>query len=233
MNMTVTRAPSLADTVANRLRHDIGEEKYKSGEKLPTERELAEAYGVSRAIIREALGRLKHDGLVRSRQGSGAFVAEGGSTVFRLIVNDVPDIGEIRNVVELLTAFESAASGLAAVRRTKAQLATITTQFEAMERAIGEQRPGVDEDVAFHRAIIDATANPVFRDMFDFLDTRVRGFIGAARVNSARYEGLTRKVQDEHKEILDAIRDRDEAKAQLAATTHLKNAIGRLTPFGV
>lgn len=228
MTQTLARSPSLADTVADRLRRAIGDDKYKPGEKLPTERELSEIYGVSRAIIREALGRLKQDGLVRSRQGSGAFVAEGSLPVFRLSALDLENAGEIQNVVELLVAFESAASALAATRRTKAQLAAITAQFDAMERAITEERSGVDEDVAFHRAIIEATANPVFRDMFDFLDTRVRGFIGAARSNSARRK-LTRQVQDEHKAILDAIKAKDAEAARSAAATHLENAIKRLS----
>jgi len=228
LNSILTRAPSLADTVAGRLRREIAEEQYKPGEKLPTERELSETYGVSRAIIREALGRLKQDGLIRSRQGSGAFVAEGGASVFRL--NGIHDGVEIQNVVELLMAFESAASGLAAKRRTKTQLAAITARFAAMERAIAEKRLGADEDVAFHRAIVDATANPVFRDMFNFLDTRVRGFIGVARANSARYEGLSQQVQDEHRAILDAIKSRNEERARVAAATHLRNAIRRLSP---
>ena len=73
MDEILARSPSLADTVASRLRREISEVRYKLGEKLPTERELSETYGVSRAVIREALGLLKQDGLVRSRQGSGAF----------------------------------------------------------------------------------------------------------------------------------------------------------------
>lgn len=228
MNKTLTRAPSLADTVAGQLRRDIGGLKYKAGEKLPTEREFSETYGVSRAIIREALGLLKQDGLIRSRQGSGAFVAEGRTPVFRLTVHDLRDTTEIQNVVELLVAFESAASALAATRRTKSQLAAITAQFDAMESAINASRSGVDEDVAFHRAIVEATANPVFRDMFDFLDTRVRGFIGAARTNSAR-RSLSRQVQAEHKAILDAIKAKDAEAARSSAATHLENAIKRLT----
>ena len=79
------RAPSLADVLAQRLEQDIAQGHYAPGEKLPSEQQLATTYGVSRPIVREAIGRLKHDGLVTSRQGSGAFVAEsGGASVFRL-----------------------------------------------------------------------------------------------------------------------------------------------------
>jgi GntR family transcriptional repressor for pyruvate dehydrogenase complex len=226
----LARAPSLADIVAGGLRQAISEGKYKPAEKLPTERELSEIYDVSRAVIREALGRLKQDGLVRTRQGSGAFIAEASAIpVFRLNVNDVSRQRDVQNVVELLVAFEGAASELAAKRGTKAQIAAIRKQFNLMQKAIEEGRSGVDEDIAFHRAIVEATSNSVFRDMFEFLDTRVRAFIGAARTNTARYQGLSHKVQDEHRAILDAIAAGDGDRARMAAATHLENAIRRLT----
>lgn len=229
MSEQLIRSPSLADTVANRLRREISRGHYKPAEKLPTEHKLSEMYGVSRAIIREALGRLKQDGLVRSRQGAGAYVAEDSSPVFRLVVGDGQDTTEVQHVVELLVAFEAAASGLAAVRRTDEQLRRIQAEFQAMERAIEAGESGIDEDVAFHRAIIEATENPVFQDMFNFLSTRVRTFIGIARTNSARYQGVTKKVQEEHSAILAAIVERDEEKARTAAAVHLHNAARRLS----
>lgn len=228
MSDQLIRSPSLADTVANRLRREINGGQYKPAEKLPTEHKLAEIYGVSRAIIREALGRLKQDGLVRSRQGAGAYVAEGSSPVFRLAVGDGQNVLEVQHVVELLVAFEAAASALAARRRTDDQLAAIQHEFDAMERAIEAGESGIDEDVAFHRAIVRATENPVFQDMFGFLSSRVRTFIGIARTNSARYRGVTRVVQDEHRAILDAIIVQDEEKAHAAAATHVHNAAERL-----
>lgn len=226
------RTPLLADAVAQKLRREISAGRYTPSEKLPTERELSEACGVSRSIIREALGRLKQDGLVTSRQGSGAFVAAGGSPVFRLDVVDLVDTTEMSNIVELLVAFESAASGHAAKRRTGAELAAIQAEFDAMERAIEGGLPGVDEDIAFHRTIIEATHNPVFRDMSHFLDSRVRTFIRTARTNSARFQGITRQVQEEHRLILEAIRKGDEDAARLAAASHLQNAVDRLVRSG-
>lgn len=225
------RAPLLADKLADRLRREISAGRYKPGERLPTERELAEAYGVSRPIVREALGRLKQDDLIVSRQGSGAFVAEGSINVFRLEPFDALNPVEVKNIVELLTAVESAASAHAAVRRTKAQLAAIRGRLQDMDKAIARGLPGIDEDVAFHRAIIEATGNPVFRDMLDFLDGRVRSFIRTARTNSARFAGLTHQVQTEHAAILKAIADRDADGARKAAADHLGNALARLAHY--
>lgn len=226
------RAPSLADTLAQRLREEISSGRIRSGERLPTEQQLAMTYGVSRPIVREAVGRLKHDGLVVSRQGAGAFVADpGSSSVFRLAVADFTNKDELRNIVELLMAVEASATEHSAERRSEADLVVIKTRLDAMQAAINRGESGVDEDVAFHRAIIDATGNPFFRDLSDFLDRRVRNFIRTARANSARLAGMAQTVQGEHRAIYDAIAARDPAAARMAAEAHLKNAAKRLALY--
>lgn len=228
----IGRAPSLADTLAHKLRDEIASGRLRAGERLPTEQQLAATYGVSRPIVREAVGRLKHDGLVVSRQGAGAFVADPSlNTVFRLDVADFTNKEEIRNIIELLMAVEATATEYAAERRTEADLAIIRDRLNAMQAAIDRGEPGVDEDVAFHRAIVDATGNPFFRDLSDFLDRRVRNFIRTARANSARQSGMTQKVQGEHKAIFDAITAGDPGAARAAAESHLKNAARRLSLY--
>lgn len=206
--------------------------RLQPGEKLPTEQQISEAYGVSRPTVREAIGRLKHDGLVITRQGAGAFVADPGAvSVFRLNIADFSDREEIRNIVELLMAIEATATEHAAVRRTEEDLHTIKNQLVAMQAAVDRGEPGVDEDVAFHRAIIEATGNPFFRDLSDFLDRRVRNFIRTARTNTARIGGLTQAVQAEHQAIFDAVARKDAAAARAAAENHLRNAATRLALY--
>ncbi|MBV9785363.1 MAG: FadR family transcriptional regulator [Acidisphaera sp.] len=223
------RTPLLADKLAGQLRREIVGGRYTPGRKLPTERELSETYGVSRAIVREAMGRLKQDGLVVSRQGAGAFVGDIIAPVFRLDMANGYDFQDIKNIIELLSAVVSAASGLAAIRRTPAQLALIRRHCEAMDEVIAQGRSGVEEDMAFHRAIIEAAGNPLFADILDFLDSRVRAYVGTARANSARFKDLTRQVQEEHRIILAAITAEDEDGARIAAATHLANAVMRLS----
>jgi DNA-binding FadR family transcriptional regulator len=227
------RAPSLADVLAQRLEQDIAQGHYAPGEKLPSEQQLATTYGVSRPIVREAIGRLKHDGLVTSRQGSGAFVAESGvASVFRLDVADFKDRHEIESLIELLMAIESSATELAAQRRTEQDLIAIGNQLEAMQSAIERGDSGVDEDVAFHQAIVAATKNPFFMDLSTFLDRRVRHFIRTARANTAKLQtGHMMAVQDEHRDIFNAIRDKDAQGARQAAENHLKRAAQRLAIY--
>jgi len=227
------RAPSLADVLAQRLEQDIAQGHYAPGEKLPSEQQLATTYGVSRPIVREAIGRLKHDGLVTSRQGSGAFVAESGvASVFRLDVADFKDRHEIESLIELLMAIESSATELAAQRRTEQDLIAIGNQLEAMQSAIERGDSGVDEDVAFHQAIVAATKNPFFMDLSTFLDRRVRHFIRTARANTAKLQtGHMMAEQDEHRDIFNAIRDKDAQGARQAAENHLKRAAQRLAIY--
>ncbi len=227
------RAPSLADVLAQRLEQDIAQGHYAPGEKLPSEQQLATTYGVSRPIVREAIGRLKHDGLITSRQGSGAFVAESGvASVFRLDVANFKDRHEIESLIELLMAIESSATELAAQRRTEQDLIAIGNQLEAMQSAIERGDSGVDEDVAFHQAIVEATKNPFFMDLSTFLDRRVRHFIRTARANTAKLQtGHMMAVQDEHRDIFNAIRDKNAQDARQAAENHLKRAAQRLAIY--
>ncbi len=220
------RAPLLAEKVADRMRQEIADGAFKAGDRLPTEREMSGSYGVSRAIVREAMGRLKQDGIVVTRQGSGAFVADSGAPTLRMHV--VPsDADDLRAVVELLSAVRSAASAHAAERRTPAQLAAITRWYKAIGRAIRDGQPGEEEDIGFHRAIIDAADNPLFIQILEFLDGRMRNFVRTARSNS-RHRGLTEQVQAEHLVMLEAIAARDPEAARAAAERHLANALDRL-----
>lgn len=223
------RAPALADTLATRLREDILTGRLKAGDKLPSEHEISENYGVSRPTVREAIGRLKHDGLVVSRQGSGVFVADPqAATVFRLDVQDFENREEVRHIVELLIGVEGVATQLAAERRSEKELALIKRRLDAVQDAIDRGEPGVEEDVAFHRAIIESTGNPYFRDLSEFLDRKVRSFIRTARQNSARFSGLAQMVQNEHVEIYKAIAAGDGPAARAAAEVHVNNAADRL-----
>jgi GntR family transcriptional repressor for pyruvate dehydrogenase complex len=193
----------------------------------PSERDLSEKCDVSRPIVREAIGTLKRDGLVAKRQRLGAFVIETKEIAFRLAGIDLTDALEIRNVIELLMAVESAATALAAERRSAEQLAAIERQLHSIQKAFDDGRAGVEEDLAFHREIVDASGNPHFREMSDFLETHVRNFIRKARASSLR-NALLADVQREHVALFNAIADGNPQDARRAAEEHLRGAANRL-----
>ena len=227
MTGAISRGPSLADSVAERVRNDIASGIYKVGDKLPTERDFSEKYGVSRPIVREALGTLKRDGLVQTRQGLGAFVIQTSEAAFRFRGLELDDAEDIQNVIELLMAVEAAATAHAAERRTQKQLTLIEQQLHAMESAIARGESGVEEDIAFHQAIIKASDNHYFHDMTTFLDGRVRNFIRKARASTER-QSLLSMVMEEHVAIFDAIANSDPLEARKAAENHLRGAASRL-----
>jgi DNA-binding FadR family transcriptional regulator len=222
---------SFANKIADILRGEIYRGVFRPGERLPTEGELQANFGVSRAVVREAISALKQDGILESYQGRGIFVStEPPEATFRLAA-DLEDLQELERVLEFLLAHESAAAALAAERRSDTELLEIREALDRMNDAIVRKESGVDEDLAFHAAISSATNNEYFVSFGAFLENRIRHLIREARENSSR-EGLTDIVQKEHQAIYDAIAIKDREGARAAAERHLRNAADRLRQRG-
>ncbi len=223
--------PSFATKVAEALRSEIQRGTFQPGDRLPTEMVLSETFGVSRAVIREAIFALKQDGIVESFQGRGIFVAATSpEATFRIDRAEIDNMDEIDRVLEFLLAHEAAAASLAAERRTAADLDRIRQALDQIDAAIERGENGIEQDMAFHAEILAATKNHIFVSFSAFLENRVRHLIREARANSSR-RGLTRIVQDEHRHIYEAIVAQDRQAAHAAAETHLKNAGQRLKSY--
>tara|TARA_R110002049_G_scaffold170815_1_gene337416 strand:+ start:15779 stop:16501 length:723 start_codon:yes stop_codon:yes gene_type:complete len=224
---TIARGHSLSDEVAMRIRTSIESGSIELGKRLPTEQELGEAYGVSRPVIREAVSILKSDGLVISQQGRGHFVNPQGASVFRLEPS-FEDKEDLADLFHFLISVEVAATEQAAIRRTPSDLNAIRQHLGGLEVAIRENRNGVEEDMKFHRAILQATHNAYFISFGEFLESRVRNLIRTARENTARSQDMVQRVQNEHEAIFKAIAAQDGENARAAAANHLDNAAQRL-----
>lgn len=223
----ITRGHSLPDEVANRIRLSIENGAIQPGKRLPTQHELAETYGVSRPVIREAISLLKSDGLVISQQGRGQFVNPEGSSVFRLDPS-FEDKEDLAYLFQFLMSVEVAATAQAATCRTDSELAEIRRHLEGLETAVHNGQNGVNEDMKFHRAILQATHNPYFINFSKFLESRVRNLIRTARENTSRSQDMVKRVQQEHEAIFQAIETQDAVNARKAAANHLENAAMRL-----
>lgn len=225
----VTRAPSLADQVAESVAADIRRSHLRPGEKLPTELRLAETYGVSRAVVREAVSRLKSAGLVRSVQGRGMFVADGAEdATLRMAALDVADPVAVAHGLQLFSAVEVAATGCAALAHGPADLERIRARHAAFHAAIAAGASGAEEERAFHREITRAAGNPFLAQVSEFLDHRVRGPILAVRRSPSRFPGLPAQIEAEHAAILEALSERDPVRARAEAERHLANTARRL-----
>jgi GntR family transcriptional regulator, transcriptional repressor for pyruvate dehydrogenase complex len=216
---------SLAHALIERLTSDITSGKFAPGSRLPTEQEMIASLGVSRTVVREAVAALRAEGLVVTRQGVGAFVAASPGRPFRIETSDLHSLREVIEVMELRTGIEIEAAGLAAERATKSQLATIRDAYEAIEQAIASGEGGIDQDFAFHCSIAAATGNPQFVSFLEYLG---RFIIPRQTIRSAdrpaERRAYLRKIQDEHREILDALQSRQTAAARTAMQRHMLNS---------
>ncbi|QKH36155.1 FadR family transcriptional regulator [Achromobacter pestifer] len=225
----LTKSLTLTEQVARQIAADIAAGAYPVGAKLPAGRVLAEQYGVSAAVIREATERLRAQGLIQSRQGSGSTVlSRTGAQGFQLSAGIAVDRKQLAGVYELRMELEGGAAALAALRRDEADLAAMARALADLESHLEDPEQGVEHDIAFHRAIAAATHNSCYQDLLQYLNLQLRLAVSTARSNSRRQAGLTAAVHQEHVAVFEAIRERDPERARQAAARHLQQAASRL-----
>jgi DNA-binding FadR family transcriptional regulator len=218
------KARSLTHEIVDRVRSDIVAGRLAPGARLPTEQEMIAAFGVSRTVVREAVAALRAEGLVSTRQGVGAFVTdEAPLRPFRIEPGGLASLGEVLQLMELRTGVETEAAGLAAERATRAGIRALEGALRAIDAAIRRGESAATEDFAFHRAIAEATANPHFARFLEFLGRYIipRQSVRMLIPDLAAYLAT---IQEEHREIVAAIRGHDAAEAQAAMRRHLTNS---------
>jgi DNA-binding FadR family transcriptional regulator len=223
------RKPKLSERVVAALRAQVLGGEYVPGQKLPTESQLSETFGVSRTVIREAVASLAADGLVEARQGAGVFVLEHPTFAFGSISQEMNKVSQAINVLEVRMGLEIESAGLAAQRSNPAQQARIQEAFFDFERLLNLGQPTGKADFAFHREIAQATNNPFYVEVLDALGVRT---IPCDR-NSPWYtvEVLSTDyltgLQREHLSVLNAICAGEPQAARDAMRAHLIAAQNR------
>ncbi len=226
----VARPSQLSETVSKTIEKWILDGVMAPGVKLPTEKTLSAEFGVSRAVVREAISRLKAEGYVSSRQGAGAFVeARPGQSSFRLAdALDPAGPAATAHIFELRYIVETAAAALAARRRTTQNLARMREPLMRMRRAVAEQTDGTQADDDFHVAIAAATNNPALLRFIRFVGHQ----FFASRVPTWSAEGhaagRAEAAQAEHEHMFDAIAAGDGCAAREAARIHMVEAARRI-----
>jgi DNA-binding FadR family transcriptional regulator len=226
----LTPQRNLAGEVVKRIAEAIRSGWLKPGARLPTEQELMSAMGVSRTVVREAVAALRADGLVTTRQGSGAFVAADASRVpFRIDPEGLSSIEDVLEVMELRLAIEVEAAALAAEKITPARLAPIRQALRAVESVIRNGGTAIREDFAFHRAIAAASGNTRIADLLEFLGHHVipRQSIRVSLTSPGEQRRYLMRIQEEHGRIFEAIGRGDPGEARKAMRTHLTRSLRR------
>ncbi len=225
------RSRGLVSGVMDSLAASIREGQLQAGDKLPTESEIMARFEVSRTVVREAISRLQASGLVETRHGIGTFVIEPPQAGnFRIAQEDIATVADVIAVLELRISLETEAAGLAAQRRTDANLAAMAEALRAFQDSIDGDSDAVPSDFQFHMEVARATGNRHFADLMTYLGTMI---IPRTRVNTPQQapEGrllYLQRVHGEHESIFNAIRNQDPEAARAAMRTHLTNSRERL-----
>lgn len=219
---------ALPHRVASYLSREIEGGDIIPGARLPTESQLADKFGVSRNVVREAIAQLRADGMVEARQGVGAFVmAPEQRTAIRIDREALKDQRNMEQLFELRSILETESATLAAARCTSDDLAAIKA---ALDRMGGEERwedGSIEADLLFHRAIARATGNSYIHTFISFVCEQIRQSIHYARLTNPLHDLVEVNVA-EHVLIYDALAAHDPQAAGDAMRRHIDGAASRV-----
>jgi DNA-binding FadR family transcriptional regulator len=223
------RAPTLSDRVTDRVLTMISTAALRPGDRLPSERDLAARFGVSRTVVREALRSLAAKGVLDVRTGSGAIVArvdaERASEALRLFMQSAhsqesesaisyEQINDVREMIETrvtrIAAQLATDEDLEGLRQIHAQFESVPEDPEAASRL----------DVAFHRAIAASTHNPLYLIMLDSIEPVLLDI----RRRTLSVSGRPTRAASAHATILKCLVEHDAPGAEQAMEDHLQDS---------
>jgi GntR family transcriptional regulator, transcriptional repressor for pyruvate dehydrogenase complex len=225
------RASSKAQQLVQAMSEGIRSQRILPGDKLPTEAAIMQVHGVSRSVVREALSQLQASGLVETHHGIGTFVISApDGAQFRLDPGQFATSLDVLAVLELRISLETESAGLAAARRSPAQLQAMRDALDAFEANVGEAGDTVSPDFQFHLLIAQATGNKYFSDIMGHLGTAIipRTRINAYKIVVDHLAQYLQRVNREHEEIYAAIARQDTEAARAAMRIHLGNSRERM-----
>jgi GntR family transcriptional repressor for pyruvate dehydrogenase complex len=218
--LKVIKKIRIHEEVVSQIHELIRQGKFRAGDQLPSERELAETFKVSRTSVREALRALETQGLTVSRTGMGNFVADLPveslvAPLARLLIQEktaLADIFELRKVIEPHIA------ALAAERATKKDIERMKKILEKQNNAVGRGETGVEADAELHFAIGQATQNQALEKLVSGL----MEILSHSREESLQTSDRRRASIESHRKILFAIEEHDKTRAAAAMLHHIE-----------
>lgn len=217
----VGRGTSLVDSVVGQVQKLIAEGRLSAGARLPKEDELVAQLGVSRTVLREAIGRLKANGLVTIQRGRGMFVAEPGdvASAARLVRNAMTlSARDLEQFLEFRRIIECQAARRAAERATPQDIDALRALVLEMNRPDQDFIASVRLDFAFHLKVVEISGNQLMRSALQVLQEFIMTSMVKTTPNPRDYDA-SRKY---HMDVVDAIATRDPDVAEAGARAHME-----------
>lgn len=209
------------DKIIKQIKSLITNGEIKPGEKLPPERKLASHLGVSRSQVREAFQKLEFYGILRTLPQSGTYVSGIGIVALEGLISDVLNLDEhdFASLVETRVLLEKEACVKAAKNRTERDLAQLEKALEAYATKVLNNESAIEEDLLFHLKIAEAGKNNVLKSLLMIITPDiVKNYI-----NLKVCDNMHLKALEEHREILNHIKDQNPEKAAKAMQEHLSD----------
>lgn len=230
---TLKRPRNLPDKIAEQILRAIDGGRLLPGERLPSEHDLSNRYGVARTVVREAIALLKYDGVIQAHRGLGAFVAAADRRrAFRISPECFEKRQQLYKLLQLRTSIQADAAALAAEQRSTREVNRMREWLDAMAGSLATDAKGaekwVDAETALYRGITQASRNEYFVEIIEMIDTKVMDNLRSVVIKNAMVAEHAHAVHAEHAAVVDSIRRRDSDAARKAARTHFERAAKRL-----
>lgn len=218
---TPVQSARLYDQIVEQIETHIASGVLGAGDRLPSERDMASQFGVSRAVVREATKALQQKGLVEIRVGSGVFVVNNTANMAKeslglMIKMGCKDAsGELVEARELL---EGVIARLAAIRRTKEHIDALQRAVDALEASGNDIQAAATADLVFHQTIARASGNQYLAILLNTINERLYD----ARFSYFSIKGALEESVADHKAILRSVRDRDSDLCSQAMSQHVQ-----------
>jgi GntR family transcriptional repressor for pyruvate dehydrogenase complex len=217
----VIRTSRLYEQIVQQIEDSILKGTLKAGDQLPSERDLALKFGVSRTAVREAVKALHEKGLVEAYSGRGTFITNGTSQAVTQSINLMMKFDQAEgseNLAQVRQILEPEIAALAATRIQEPQLALMREAFSTMNSALKDPDAYIEADLDFHLALAEAAENPLILSLLD----SIVGLLREQRLKIFFHESGPERGQYHHARILEAIEKRDPDASRAAMRDHLQ-----------
>lgn len=219
--ITITDNKKLQNEIIAKIRDLINYKNLEPGDKLPSERMLAEKFEVTRSNVRDAIQKLEFYGLLKSIPQSGTFVANIGVIALNGMIADILRLDEpdFKSLVETRILLELKTASLAATRRTEADLQHMKDTLDAYKERVLSNQDAVQEDLLFHLAIAKASGNSTMNTLMLTITPEIITNFEKYHVcdENQAFLGI-----QEHTDIYEAIKSQDSALAKEKMKVHFK-----------
>lgn len=222
MALKPIKKKKLFEEIITAIEEYIQVEDISSGDRLPSENEMAALFQVSKTAIREAMSVLQANGIIEKRSGAGIFLKDmGGETIGNRVVNHLLGRKELNELLEFRRGIETEAVALAAERSTEEDLGLIMQAHEKLVEAQNNGNLGQEEDYMFHYSIILASHNSIYKEVFDTVADKFEEGIRLSKLQSSTVPGRFQEAAKEHEKIIEALQRKDAKAAADAMRNHL------------